>query len=211
MMDALIFDLDGTLWDSTYAVADIWNTVLEEHEDTPFRLTQPEISRLFGRTMEEIAAVIFRDLSPEKRAAYMHECEVRECEVLARTGALLYPHVEETLALLSRSYDLYIVSNCQDGYVQAFLQAHHLAAYFRDYEMYGRTMLLKADNIRLLMERNHISKAAYIGDTAGDETSSREAGIPFIHAAYGFGTSSAPAAVIRAFSELPGAAASVLK
>lgn len=40
-MDALIFDLDGTLWDSTYAVADIWNTVLEEHEDTPFRLTQP--------------------------------------------------------------------------------------------------------------------------------------------------------------------------
>lgn len=41
--------------------------------------------------------------------------------------------------------------------------------------------------MRLLMERNGIAEAAYVGDTQGDLEAARLAGIPFVWAAYGFG------------------------
>lgn len=43
----------------------------------------------------------------------------------------------------------------------------------------------------------------YIGDTAGDEAAAHAAGIPFIYAAYGFGSANNPDAVIHNFNELP--------
>lgn len=41
-----------------------------------------------------------------------------------------------------------------------------------------------------------------IGDTLGDEQAARTAGIPFIHAAYGFGTAAHPDATIHDIREL---------
>ena len=43
----------------------------------------------------------------------------------------------------------------------------------------------------------------YVGDTSGDEAAAREAGIPFFHAAYGFGKAEAPDRVLQALSALP--------
>jgi phosphoglycolate phosphatase len=42
MIEAVVFDLDGTLWDSSEQVIRAWNSVLEEHEELTQRLT-PEI------------------------------------------------------------------------------------------------------------------------------------------------------------------------
>ena len=45
----------------------------------------------------------------------------------------------------------------------------------------------KAENIRLLLSRNAIDAAIYVGDTEKDKAAADGAGIPFVHAAYGFG------------------------
>ena len=200
---AIIFDLDGTLWDSTQAVCDIWNIVIERERGLPSRLTRQDICDLMGKTMADIAAAIFPDLSLPERTALMDLCGEAENDHLRVHGAILYNGLEETLKTLSGHHRLFIVSNCQDGYIQAFLEAHKLEKYFSDIEMYGRTGMPKWDNIRLLMERNGLTKAVYVGDTAGDESAARKAGIPFIHAAYGFGTAYGPDAVIHSFSQLP--------
>ena len=50
----------------------------------------------------------------------------------------------------------------------------------------------KADNIRLAVSRFNLKSPVYIGDTTGDEEAAADAGIPFIHAAYGFGTAQNP-------------------
>ena len=84
----------------------------------------------------------------------MNECGDAEVEWLRNHGGILYPQVAQTLDSLCRRCGLYIVSNCQDGYVQAFLNYHDVARYFTDIEMSGRTGLDKAENIRLLMARN---------------------------------------------------------
>ena len=54
-----------------------------------------------------------------------------------------------------------------------------------------------------MADRNKLDKAVYVGDIQGDYVSSREAGVGFIHAAYGFGQMEQETPVIHAFSELP--------
>ena len=68
--------------------------------------------------------------------------------------------------------------------------------------MSGRTGLDKGNNIKILMKRNNIKTAVYIGDTDGDEKAARFANIPFIYAEYGFGTADTPDARIRSIREI---------
>ena len=48
------------------------------------------------------------------------------------------------------------------------------------------------------------AKPVYIGDTRRDEEAARIAGIPFIHARYGFGDAERPEGMINDIAELPG-------
>ena len=204
-MRAVIFDLDGTLWDATGQTFAVWNAVFARHPEIGLRVTQAEKKALMGLTMSEIGERLFPGMDAAARNALMDECGDAEVEQLQQTGGTLYTGLRETLKALCETRGLYIVSNCQDGYLQAFLTFHGFGALFADYEMSGRTGRGKGEKIRLLMERNGIEAAVYVGDTQGDERSAREAGIPFIHAAYGFGTAQAPDAVIRDIAELPDA------
>lgn len=203
MIDSIIFDLDGTLWDSTGCACDIWNRVLDKHKDIDLRMTQNMTEQLMGKTMEQIGEILFPDVPNKVRSNIVNEFGDEEVRYLCENGAILYDGLEETISILSRNYKLYIVSNCQDGYVPAFLQAHKLGQYFADIEMSGRTGLDKGNNIKLLMERNNIKAAVYVGDTDGDEKAARFAGIPFIYAEYGFGKVVNPDAVISRIVELP--------
>lgn len=200
---AIIFDLDGTLWDSTGCASDIWNQVLEKHKDISFRMTKERSEQLMGKTMEEIGEILFPEMDVEARNAVVDEFGEEEVRYLTEHGAVLYEGVEDTLKQLQEKYNLYIVSNCQDGYVPAFLHAHKLEPYFVDMEMSGRTGLDKGSNIKLLMQRNRIHTAVYVGDTAGDEKAARAAGVPFVYAAYGFGEAVSPDARITDIRELP--------
>ena len=200
---AIIFDLDGTLWDSTGCASDIWNRVLEKHNEISFRMTKEKATQLMGKTMEDIGKILFPMFVEAERKAVVDEFGKEEVKYLAGNGAVLYEGLEEVLAELHGSYKLYIVSNCQDGYVPAFLHAHKLEEYFQDIEMSGRTGLDKGSNIKMIMERNNIKFAVYIGDTEGDEKAARFAGIPFIYAEYGFGNALSPDAVITQIKQLP--------
>ena len=42
-MEAIIFDVDGTLWDSTKEVAVAWNDALEKETKVKRRVTQEEL------------------------------------------------------------------------------------------------------------------------------------------------------------------------
>ena len=111
-------------------------------------------------------------------------------------------HIEE----LKEKYPLYIVSNCQSGYIEAFLDHYGFGKYFEDIECYGNNLRQKGDNIRLLADRNGLTEAVYVGDIQGDYDASCHAGVGFIHAAYGFGTIAADVPEIHTFEELTEAA-----
>lgn len=206
----IIFDMDGTLWDSAKAVADSWTEVVAR-EYTPERvITEEEIKSVMGLTMDKLAARIFPELPEEKRLQLLEVCGREENEYLRTHGAIVYPQVEETFQKLKEKYHLYIVSNCQSGYIEAFLEYYGYGKYIEDTECYGNNGLVKGENIRKVAERNHLTKAVYVGDIQGDYDASMQAGVEFIHAGYGFGTVDANVLEIAAFAELPEVVKSVL-
>ena len=199
----IIFDMDGTLWDSAKAVAESWTEVVAR-EYTPERvITEDEIKRVMGLTMDKLAAQIFPELPEERRLQLLDVCGREENEYLRTHGAIVYPKVEETFQRLKEKYHLYIVSNCQSGYIEAFLEYYGYGKYIEDIECYGNNGLVKGENIRKVVERNHLTKAVYVGDIQGDYDASMQAGVAFIHAGYGFGTVDADVPEIAAFEELP--------
>ena len=206
----IIFDMDGTLWDSAKAVAESWTEVVAR-EYTPERvITEDEIKRVMGLTMDKLAAQIFPELPEERRLQLLDVCGREENEYLRTHGAIVYPKVEETFQKLREKYHLYIVSNCQSGYIEAFLEYYGYGKYIEDIECYGNNGLVKGENIRKVVERNHLTKAVYVGDIQGDYDASMQAGVEFIHAGYGFGTVNANVPEITAFEELPKVVESVL-
>ena len=200
----LIFDLDGTLWDSAAAVADAWNEVFLRTDASLPLLTAEDIHRVMGMTMKEISEVLHPSLQTEVREKVFDTCCRYEVEYLYEHPGILYPGLRPTLETMrGKGYSLAIVSNCQRGYVEAFLQGSGTGDLFDDYEEWERTGLAKGENIRLVMERNGFSRAVYIGDTRKDQEAARMAGIPFLHAAYGFGQTKEPEGVLHALTELP--------
>ena len=200
----LIFDLDGTLWDSTVQVAESWNVKIEQETGEKHRLAAEDISNVMGMTMTQIADNLFPEIGETERYELAHKCEVYENDYIRERGAKLFPGVIETLEdLLSRGIEMAVVSNCQEGYVAAFIESMRMHKYFTDYEEWGRTGLSKAGNIRLVMERNGAEKAVYVGDIQRDADSAHEAGVPCVWASYGFGHIADAEAEISSFDELP--------
>lgn len=99
----------------------------------------------------------------------------------------LYPGVVEGLKTLSQYYPLFIVSNCPEGYIEAFLDRSSLSELIQDYESMGRTGQTKGQNILAVIQRNQLKNTVYIGDSKGDYFAATEAKIPFIHVDYGYG------------------------
>jgi phosphoglycolate phosphatase len=187
--DGIIFDLDGTMWDATYVLTDAWNEAYEsmhlEHEHV---ITRNDLMSCMGLIIPQIVAKLYPEYDRDTQLAIMKRATQNEEQRLLSKGGILFPKLEETLAaLVEAGYPLYVVSNCQAGYIETFLKAHHLEKYFSDLECPGNTGLLKADNIELVVKRNHCKNPVYVGDTKGDADASHKAGVPFVFAAYGFG------------------------
>lgn len=189
MFDSLIFDVDGTIWDTTPIVAPAWNKALEACGLNNIQITPDDLKKLFGKPMDEIIEKILPDETAEMRNKFKIFCYAEEEKAVGETGGKLYPRLEETLEALSKKYSLYIVSNCQSGYIETMLRVTGFGHFFKDHACYGDANILKAENIKLIIERNNLKNPAYIGDTQGDADATHKAGIPFIHASYGFASS----------------------
>lgn len=186
-VDGIIFDLDGTLWDSTEVILKVWNDAASNFKEITTKVTIEDIQSAMGLLLLDIGKKFYPYLNEEKVKEIVKHCSKIENEYLSIHGAKLYDNLEEILKKLSKDYKLFIVSNCQAGYIEAFYKAHNLEKYFVDFENPGRTGMAKWENIKLIVERNNLKNPVYVGDTAGDRKAAKIAGVPFVFAKYGFG------------------------
>lgn len=186
-LDSIIFDLDGTLWDSTDTVATAWNAAGEKTDFVKTSLSKEDVQSICGLPYDVIHQQLFPYLDDTERTALKQLCAREELIQLKKSGGQLYEKLEDTLQYLRDKYRLFIVSNCQSGYIEAFMEYHQLQPYFEDIDCFGNAGRSKADNLRDIIQRNGLRSPAYVGDTQGDFNASRSNHIPFIYAAYGFG------------------------
>ncbi len=174
-----MFDLDGTLWDSANEVAESWNIVMREYDPSLPALTSKDIRNVTGRTMDEISGMVLQAMPAGQRKSLFERCSSFEVEYISEHGGTIFPGVRRTIArLFDAGYNMALISNCHRGYIDAFLHSMNMKEYFCDKEKWGNTRLSKADNIRLVMERNGFKRAVYIGDTEHDKQAAKNAGIP---------------------------------
>ena len=201
--ESLIFDIDGTLWDSRALVAEGYNIQLKKEGLEHLFVDAGTLKSLFGKVMTDIADQIFASIPTPERYALMERCMATENRHLQENECRIgYPGVRETLAALANQHRLFIVSNSQQGYPELCMEKLGLTPYITGHLCFGDTGTSKGKTIRTLMDKYHIESCAYVGDTQGDYEATLEAGVPFIWAAYGFGTPAGYVAKIDSIAQL---------
>lgn len=200
MFDSIGFDLDGTLWSSMNCITSAWQTVAEEYDvNVP---NDSQMRSVMGLNRIDLMKKLFPDMERKVADAFFDRATVECVRELERNGGILYDNVEETLSELSKHFKLYIVSNCQESYMNAFLSYHKLGKYFCDFAFEDPETLSKGENIKKILKRNGLKNSVYIGDTQGDCDAARLAGVPFGFAAYGFGSVDGYDYTFNSFSEI---------
>ncbi len=200
--DSLVFDLDGTLWDASAPTARCWTKLLRALGVDGPEVTPLDVQRVTGMPHGDAVRAAFPHLDPTTVRTLIDLSEVEDGEAIARDGADLYPGVATLIPQLAQRFPLYIVSNCQSGYVETFFAWSGLERYFTDIEYAGRTGKPKTENLGLLIARNRLARPAYVGDTKGDEDAARGNSVPFIFASYGFGQATQCNWQIESFEDL---------
>ena len=91
--DGIIFDIDGTLWDSREVVAEAWNEVIRKYYPERGELSPEFLTGLFGKPMDEIARALFPELTGDALEEMAEKCFDYENELLDTKPGKVYPDV----------------------------------------------------------------------------------------------------------------------
>lgn len=183
--DSIGFDLDGTLWSSVPAVTEAWDIVAREYG--VYEPDENQMAGVMGLNAVDLMTKLYPEMSDRDKTDFFGKASKMCNKLLAEHGGVLYDGTVETLDRLSKDFRLYIVSNCQPGYIETFLGYHRLEKYFCDFQWAGRECVPKSENIKSVIRRNGFENSIYVGDTQGDADAAYGAGVPFIFAEFGFG------------------------
>lgn len=187
--------MDGTMWDAVDSYRQVWlQTFADCNVNTT--VTRRQLIECMGQTIDTIYDKVVN--VPSDRQSFLERLAYNEMHMMPHLGGKLYPGIKKWVPELAKRYKLLMVSNCGSDGLHNFLRYTGLAPYFLDTLTFCQTKLQKEGNITLLMRCHSLMYPIYVGDTAGDCRSAHSAGIPMMHAEWGFGT--APEADYRADS-----------
>ena len=199
--DGLIFDMDGTLWDAVDAYAQSWTNVFDAKGMNRI-MSRSDLQKLMGQDVKSLLANAIPEMTEDERIVFYQDVLAEYKTEIPRIGAKIYPGVTEGLQLLSTKYKLFILSNCDKGGIQLFLNYTNTEKYITAYIEHGMNYMPKYHNMKLLANTYRLNNPIYVGDTDSDREQSDMAGIPFVFVDYGFGATDKYNAAFDDFSEL---------
>jgi phosphoglycolate phosphatase len=194
--EALIFDLDGTLFQSETMIIPAYERALERlRAEGLFVGETPDhtiILASLGMILKEIWSRVLPN-STEQARSRMDALFLEEQLTLLQQGrGKLYPDVKQTLHTLHHSgYRLFIASNGLEVYVKKVAQQMGIASYFEAMYSAGQYQTKsKVDLVKLLVQHYSIQSGWMIGDRLSDVEAGHANQLTVIGCAYaGFGIS----------------------
>lgn len=172
MTTALIFDMDGTLFQTNLILEPALEATFEKlrmkklwNEKTPI----DQYRKIMGVPLP----VVWKTLCPQ------HTLEVHKntnqwfldelIQQITKGNGALYEGAEETLAHLSKKYPIYIASNGQIPYLQAIVDQFRLNRFIKG--VYSIELIQsgnKSELVHLVKSENGIEEGFVIGDRSSD-------------------------------------------
>ncbi|QZA33095.1 HAD family hydrolase [Hydrogenibacillus sp. N12] len=190
---AVVFDLDGTLFDAWSVAREAFAAAfrrLRSEAGIGVDLPSEAVLRAqLGKTYAEMWAALLpgRELALYALAdAWMFEAEL----ALIRQGkGRLYPGVPEVLqALTERGLPLFIASNGREEYVAAVIDHFDLRRHFVDLYSAGRfRTATKSALVAKLRTTYGLASGLMVGDRKSDVDAGRENGFLTVGCLYGYG------------------------
>jgi len=200
--DAVVFDLDGTLWDAAAASAYGWNLALEKM-GVASRVAVEDIRSVSGMPFTRCVEVLLPELHPAS-AELLEALDRSERLGISKMAGVLYEGVADGLPRLAEVYGLFVVSNCPGWYLEEFLRVSGFEIYLSGYDCHGMSGKDKPEMLIDLRRRFSLVRPVYIGDTQADGRAAARAGMDFGLAGYGFGAIDGPRLSFDSFGELVG-------
>ena len=181
----IIFDLDGTLWNTERLTFEASKEIAKINEEVKdFKIDT--IKQGMGLSYDENVKLYFPYLDYDKGKKYLNQITKKTRELIEINDVDFYDNLNDTIKTLSKNHKLGLVTNNKDSYCELFLKKSNLSNYFTDYIGAGDYQISKAEALRRLADRNGFNNFVYVGDILLDKIATEEAGGIFIHAKYGF-------------------------
>jgi phosphoglycolate phosphatase len=200
-IDSIIFDLDGTLWDATVSCSMAWNRSFEQCGYNN-RIDRKLVKKISGSPLDIVLSEYFTFIKKIDYKKIIELYKENEPVFMKDIGGRIFPKERDTLKILCKYKKLFIVSNCLTGYIENFIEKKRFGKIFTGYKSSGETGLGKDKNIKKIIDDYKLISPVYVGDTQWDYEASKENGIPFIYAKYGFGELKSIEYEIRNIKEL---------
>lgn len=186
-IDALIFDMDGTLWNATSSYAKIWNYTCKSFGiETEF--TGEQLVPFMGMSLDDIMRHLVGDDFCVTKEEFLKELEISENRMMPSLGGVIYPDVIEGLRHLKEHFRLFMLSNCSTNGLKNFTSFTGTTHLFEGLLSQGERYASKSENLSFLKEKFSLINPLYVGDTQADCDHAHGAGMLFAFATYGFGT-----------------------
>jgi phosphoglycolate phosphatase len=196
-LDLVAFDLDGTLVDTAAEIAGTLNDVLGSVGLRP--VAEPLVRDWIGNGSRALLIRACMDTTGLTESEVQRSCSLdallqrytRCYAVRAGTASRLYPEVGESLRELSAcGLALAVVSNREERLARAVLRAHDLERCF-DTIVGGDTLAVRKPDpltLRYCLERHGVvpAHALFVGDSAIDVATARNAGVACWAVTYGY-------------------------
>ncbi|MFP4050228.1 MAG: HAD family hydrolase [Thermoplasmata archaeon] len=180
----VIFDLDGTLYDTEKVSIEALQTALLKFGIDD--VTNDEIRGQFGEVTDTIVRNLVPDMGEKFYMGLKEEIKFQEERLIPKKGEL-YDGIRDILEdLYSNGYNLSICSNGRVKYINIVLETTGIVDYFTHIKG-NKPGKSKTDQLRSLLEALDSKNAVMVGDRYHDIEAAKEVGIPSIGAAYGFG------------------------